>query len=50
MVETPKPPKKKNRGKQLLPSNIVKVSDKWYKNKNNGKFMKTEWVESKYII
>lgn len=50
VVRVPNTPKKKKSGKQLLPSYIIKVSDKWYKNNDTGKYMKPEWVESKYII
>lgn len=49
-VRVPNTPKKKKSGKQLLPSSIIRVSDKWYKNTENGKYMKPEWIESKYII
>lgn len=49
-VRVPNIPKKKKSGKQVLPSSIIRVSDKWYKNTDNGKYMKPEWVESKYII
>lgn len=49
-VIVPNTPKKKKSGKQLLPSSIIRVSDKWYKNTENGKYMKPEWIESKYTI
>lgn len=49
-VRVPNTPKKKKSGKKTLPSSIIRVSDKWYKNTENGKYMKPEWIESKYII
>ena len=41
---------KKPKGKHLLPSYMVKKSDKWYENTNDGKFWKTEYVEKKWIM